>query len=35
LLHLYFFFRVFRPENACQAPNPSNPLPHNNIRVAF
>jgi hypothetical protein len=28
-------FRVFTPENTCQALKPPNPLPDNNIRMAF
>jgi hypothetical protein len=32
---LQIFFIVFGPKNACQAPKPSNPLPDNNIRVAY
>jgi hypothetical protein len=35
VLPVHLFFRVFRPKNACQAPKPSNPLPRNNIQVAF
>jgi hypothetical protein len=29
----YFIFSVFRPENACQVPEPPNPLPSNDIRL--
>jgi hypothetical protein len=29
-----FIFRVFSPKIACQVPNPLNPLPSNNIRLA-
>jgi hypothetical protein len=35
LLVQFISFLVFRPKIACQAPKPSNPLPTNNIRVAF
>jgi hypothetical protein len=35
LLSPLFFFAIFRPKIACQAPKPPNPLPTNNIRVAF
>jgi hypothetical protein len=28
-------FRVFGPEIACQVPKPPNPLPTNNIHLAF
>ena len=31
----HFFFPIFRPKNACQAPKSPNPLPHNNIRVSY
>jgi hypothetical protein len=32
--HDQIIFRVFPAKIACQAPNPSNPLPTNNIRLA-
>jgi hypothetical protein len=31
----FLFFCVFSPKIACQAPKPLNPLPSNNIHVAF
>jgi hypothetical protein len=31
---LTIIFRVFSPENACQAPKTPNPLPTSNIRLA-
>jgi hypothetical protein len=34
LLPSFYFFCVFSPKNACQAPKPLNPLQKNNIRVA-
>jgi hypothetical protein len=35
LLALLFFFCVFSPKTACQVPKPLNPLPVNDIHLAF
>jgi hypothetical protein len=32
---LCFYFLCFRPKSACQAPNPPNPFPPNNIRLSY